>query len=286
VTLPLLSLAVLLYLGATVASVAAFRRPELVRAPVAGFGLAAAGFVVHGVAIGAGCAELGGRHLLTVVGAVGLGAWIAAGVLLLVQRAIRTAAAGTFMLPLILLATLPGLRVAPAGEAGAAQGLAALPGIQLHVTAAVAGIALLVLAAVASLLYLLQQRELKGKRFGPLLRRLPSLDALERLSGLLVAVGFAAFTVALLAGALSARTAWCATWEWDGQRIASLAAWLVIAVLVMARAAGHRGQRQALLSLTSLALVLACLVGARQQGAGARHDDPGAAPVLACTDRS
>lgn len=284
--LPLLSLAVLLYLGATVASVAAFRRPELVRAAEAGFGLAAAGFVVHGVAIGAGCAELGGRHLLTVVGAVGLGGWIAAGVLLLVQRAIRTAAAGTFMLPPVLLVTLPGLRVAPVGEAGAAQGLAALPRIQVHVTAAVAGVALLALAAVASLMYLLQQRQLKGKRFGPLLRRLPSLDALERLSGLLVAAGFAAFTVALLAGALAARTVWCATWEWDGQRIASLLAWFVIAALVAARAAGHRGQRQALLSLAGLALVLACLVGVRREGAGARHADPGAAPVLACAGTS
>jgi ABC-type transport system involved in cytochrome c biogenesis permease subunit len=285
-TLLLLSLAILLYLCATAASVAAFLRPERVRTTETGFGLAFAGFMVHGAAIGAGCAELGGRHLLTVAGAVGLGGWIAAGVLLLVLRTFRTAAAGAFTLPLILLATLPGLRAGRAEAPEAAQGLAALPGVQVHVTAAVSALALLVLAAVVGLMYLLQRHQLKGKRLGPLLRRLPSLHALEQLNGRLVAAGFAAFTVALLAGALSARTAWCTTWEWDGQRIAALAAWLVIAVMAAARGAGNRGHRQAVFSLAGLALVLTCMVGVRQVGAGSKHAALGAAAVLACAGRS
>jgi ABC-type uncharacterized transport system permease subunit len=276
--------AVGLYLLSAAAYGAAFARPALARTARAAFALAAAGFLVHGVAIGLGCRETGGQHLLTVGGAAGLVGWVAAGVFLWVQRAFRKPAAGAFALPLVIAAVLPSALATGTGERALAPALATVPAVGLHVTAAAAGIALFALACAFGVMYLLQERELKGKRFGPLLSRLPSLHALDRVNGTLITLGFAVFTVAVLSGSLLARSEWCAFWEWDGQQVASVAAWAVFGAVVLARRAGGRGRRQAVLTLVAFSLVITCLVGVRQIDGGTRHADFGTAVTLACAD--
>jgi ABC-type uncharacterized transport system permease subunit len=285
-TTPVLAAAVTLYLLAAAAHGLAFARPALARTAAAGVALAAAGFLVHGLAIGLGCREMGGRHLLTVEGAAGLAGWIAAGVLLLVQRDLRTPAAGAFVLPLVLVAVLPEVAAPRAGAPVAAPSLARLPALQVHVTTAAGGIALFALACAVGLMYLLQERELKGKRFGPLLTRLPSLHVLDRANGRLVALGFALFTVALVSGSFVARTAWCASWDWDGQQVVSVLVWLVFGAMVLARRAGSHGRRQAVLTIAAFSLVIACLVGVRQIPGGTRHADLDAVATAACNGRT
>jgi HemX protein len=211
-----------LYLLSAAAYGAAFVRPALTRTARVAFALAVAGFVVHGVAIGTGCRETGGQHLLTAAGAAGLVGWIAAGVFLVVQRTFRKPSAGAFAIPLVLVAMLPGAFASEASGRHVTAALATIPAVRVHVIAATAGIALFALACAFGVMYLLQERELKQKRFGPLLTRLPSLHAMDRTNSLLVAVGFAVFTVALVSGSFLARSAWCSAWEWDGQQVASL----------------------------------------------------------------
>ena len=249
-----LAAAVALYLLSLAGYGAAFARPALARTARAGFAIAAAGFVVHGVAIGIGCRETGGQHLLTVSGAAGLAGWITAGVFLIVQRTFRKPAAGAFALPLVVAAALPGVIAPTTGEDGVKLALAAVPAVRVHVTTAAGGIALFALACAIAVMYLLQQRELKGKHFGPLLSRLPSLHALDRVNGTLVALGFAVFTVAVVSGSVLARTVWCASWDWDGQQVASVVVWVVFGASVLARSAGARGRRQAILTLVAFSL--------------------------------
>ena len=278
-----LALALALYAAAAVTSFAAFARPAARQAGAAARVLTAIGFLTHGVAIGAGCATLGGRYLLTGTGAAGLGAWIAAGVLFMLQRTLRSSAPGVAVLPLVVAVTFPGLFATAPAPAALGPGVAALPGVRLHVTTATASVALLVLAAAMGALYLAQERQLKGKRFGPLFRRLPALLTLERATGLLVLAGFAAFTFALASGGLAVRAAWCAApWAWDATRIGALGAWLVFAGLAAARALGVRGQRQAVLAVAGLVLVVAFLVGGRQGREGGPHEGVAIASVLAC----
>jgi HemX protein len=69
--------------------------------------------------------------------------------------------------------------------------------VQLHVLLAFIGYAGLAIAFAAGLLYLLQFRELKGKRLGRVFRFFPSLPALDTLGRRGVAVGFPALTLAL-----------------------------------------------------------------------------------------
>lgn len=258
-----------LYLSAAAAYVAAFVRPALTRTARAAFLLAVAGFAVQGAAIGIGCGETGGRHLLTVSGGAGLVGWLTAGAFLVVQRRVQKAAGGGFVLPVVFAAVLPGA-VAPTSMNAGLSTLAELPAVRLHVITAAGGIALLALACAFGIMFLLQERELKEKRFGPLLSRLPSLHALDRVNAALVAVGFAVFTVAVVTGALVARTVWCATWDWDGQQVASVGVWLVFGAMVLARRVGARGRRQAVLTLVAFTLAVTWLVGVRHTG-GTKH---------------
>lgn len=282
-TAAVIAAAALLYLLAAAGYVAAFVRPALTRTARLAFALVVAAFVVHGVGIGVGCAETAGSHLLGLGGALGLAGWVTAGVFLVAQRAFRKAAAGVFALPLVLVATLvsAGASGPPGGDAGAV--LAAVPTVGVHILAAAGGIALFALAGAFAVMFLLQQRELKGKRFGPLLSRLPSLGAMDRVNGWLVAAGFGVFSVALASGVLLARSAWCDAWGWDGQQVASLLVWLALGALVLARVTGTHGRRQATLTVAAFTLALAWLVGVRQVEA-TRHAGFDTAPIVACAD--
>jgi HemX protein len=270
-TLPVLAIAFALYAASAAAYVLFFARPRLERAAAAGYLLCAAAFAVHAIGIGVGCSESGGFHLLTLRGGFGLAGWIAAGAFLLLQRAYRVPAAGAFALPLVVTAILPAIVSGGAVESRMTPEIVRLPALKVHVAAALGGVALFALASGVALMYLLQDRELKGKRFGALFTRLPSLDVLDRMTVRLVALGFAVFTVALVTGSLLAKTAWCAFWEWDGQQVASVAIWSVFGAVVYLRRAGLRGRLHAAMTMAGFALVLAATIGLRQIPGATRH---------------
>ncbi len=70
----------------------------------------------------------------------------------------------------------------------------------LHVVLAVTAYAAMAVAFAASLLYLMQFRELKDKRFGRIFRFVPSLETLDRLAARALLIGFPALTLALALG--------------------------------------------------------------------------------------
>jgi HemX protein len=70
----------------------------------------------------------------------------------------------------------------------------------LHVVLAVTAYAAMAVAFAASLLYLLQFRELKDKRFGRVFRFVPPLETLDRLATRALLIGFPALTLALALG--------------------------------------------------------------------------------------
>lgn len=270
-TLIVLVLALALYAASGAAYAVSFARPRLARAATAGYLLCALAFTVHAAGIGLGCSESGGFHLLTLRGGFGLVGWIAAGAFLLLQRAYRVPAAGIFVLPLILAAILPGIASGGAVEGGITPELVRLPALKVHVAAAAGGVALFAIACGIALMYLLQDRELKGKRFGALFTRLPSLHVLDRMTVRLVAVGFAVFTVALVSGSLLARSAWCAFWEWDGQQIAAVVIWATFGLVLYLRRAGLRGRTHAAMTVAGFALVLVATFGLRHIPGATRH---------------
>ena len=144
------------------------------------------------------------------------------------------------LISLILIIVLL-LGVAPAGEAMEFGGV----WFAAHVLLAFIGISGLAVAFASSVLYLLQFRELKSKKFGKLFRFFPSLDILDHVSHRSLMVGFATLTLALVLG-----------WAWTVQFKHSLElrdpkvlwasfTWIAFAIALLSRTGGAGAERRA-----------------------------------------
>ena len=255
-----LRLAALLYAAGAASYVLFFARPRHVRAARAGLWFIAAAFVVHALSIGLACKQYGGAEFFNLRGGFGALAWIGAGAFLGLQRVYPLPSAGAFVLPLVLIAVVPGVfGLGPETGWSIPQSIRG-PSLTVHIASAAGGIALFGFAFGVALMYLLQEREVKGKRFGALFSRLPSLAALDQLNQRLVRSGFVVYSVALLTGAVVAKKAWGTSWSWDPQQVASLVVWLLYGAMVQLRHLGVHGRRYALLTLAGFALVLGSML--------------------------
>jgi HemX protein len=259
-SIAILRAAAALYAVSAALYVGYFSRPRHGRLAAAGLWVLGVAFAVHAVAIGAGCREFGGKDFFSIRGGVVLAAWLGAGAFLVMQRLYRVPSVGAFVLPLLLLALIPTTLVDPAHPDVPPE---LVRSAAFHVTAAILAVALFAIAFGVALMYLLQEREVKGKRFGALFSRLPSLDALDRLNQRLVRAGFAAFTVALLAGTLNAAVVWKSPWSWDPQQVISVLLWLLYGTMVQLGHRGWHGRRYAVLTVVGF-VVLASAMGAVQ----------------------
>lgn len=157
------------------------------------------------------------------------------------------------------------LGLAPAGEPLAFRG----PWLYLHVFLAFIGYAGMAVAFAAGLIYLLQFRELKGKRLGRAFRFFPSLDTLDLVGRRALAVGFPALTLALALG-----------WAWtvrfrnslaigDPQVILGVLSWLTFVAVMAARSGGAgRSRRGAFASVVGFVVVVLAYVALRLATAG------------------
>jgi ABC-type uncharacterized transport system permease subunit len=276
-----LRIAAALYACATAAYIVYFARPRHARLATAGAALLAAGFAVQGVAIGIGCSEFGGAEFFSLRGGVALMVWLAAGAFLLLQRFYRLPTVGAFISPFIFILLVPALFGTP-GHPEVPSESFRHPTLTLHIFSAVLGVALFGIAFGVAIMYLLQERQVKGKKFGPLFSRLPSLDALDRMVQRLVRAGFVVHTVALIAGTITASAIWKSAWSWDPQQIVSILVWLLYGTLVQLRHSGWHGRRYAVLTLVGFVLVLGSMVSLRVVPGATRHQgDYGTVPAEA-----
>jgi cytochrome c-type biogenesis protein CcsB len=254
--LVLFALALALYLVATVAflvhltsSQALPRRLALLALALA-FALETVALVLHLAAVGSGAMSSFHEQL-------SLLAWLIVGVYLALQLRSPLAVLGALVSPLAFLLTLSSYLVF-SGADTLPPGLntAWLPA---HLAPAFLGYAIFALAACVSVVYLLQERQLKAKRRSRF-RRLPSLETLDELNYRCVAWGFALFTLGIVTGALLAKAMWGAFWSWEPVQVLSALAWLLYAALLQARNLGWRGRRAATLTLVGFALLIVSLL--------------------------
>lgn len=266
----ILRVAAMLYAAAAIAYIGFFARPRHTRAATVGFWLLAAGFAVHAVAIGVGCSEYGGREFFSLRGGLAMMVWLAAGIYLFLQRHYHMPTVGAFITPIILVVLLPALFGTPRSP-GIAPETLRHKSVTVHIFTAGLGVALFAVAFGVSLMYLLQEREVKGKRFGVLFSRLPSLDSLDRLNQRLVRAGFVFYTVALIAGTITATAVWKSAWSWDPQQVISVLVWMLYGAMVQLRHTGWHGRRYAVLTLLGFVLVLGSMVTLRTVPGVTRH---------------
>lgn len=136
------------------------------------------------------------------------------------------------------------------------------PWFVLHVVLAMAGYAGLTVAFAAGLMYLLQFRQLKGKRFGAVFRFFPPLETLDRIGRRALMAGLPVLGLALLLG-----------WAWserfgppmrpgNPKVVLGVITLAVFAAALAARAGegSARARRGALASVVGFALVVTAYV--------------------------
>jgi ABC-type transport system involved in cytochrome c biogenesis permease subunit len=147
---------------------------------------------------------------------------------------------------------------APVEETVGASG--SLP--HLHVLLGSAGLGLLGVAGVAGAFFLAEHARLKAKRGVAGKGLLPSLEALDRVNRVSLAIGFPLLTLGLLTGVLWLRAAQGVSWQGNGHEIFTVAAWGIYAGLAGARFVGHQGARQAAASaVAGFVFLLFAVVG-------------------------
>jgi cytochrome c-type biogenesis protein CcsB len=141
----------------------------------------------------------------------------------------------------------------------------------IHVVSAILATGAFTLGGIVSAMYLIKSR--KGDTTGGPLSRVPSLDALDKLSYRIHAFGFPVWTFAvLITGPIWAHEAWSSYWNWDPKEVWAFITWVVYAGYLHARAtAGWRGRNAALLALLGLATLWFNFIGINYFSSTSQH---------------
>jgi ABC-type uncharacterized transport system permease subunit len=184
---------------------------------------------------------------------VGFVSWLLVGGYLVASIKKKLHAVGGFAAP-AGLALLIAARIAPSSD-GAVEGLGVLG--RVHISLAAGGVAIFALATGVAVMYLFQERQLKQKRIGALVRKGTALETLDTLTHRCVQLGFPVFTLAMLTGAV-----------WSARRDAgvrpeymiAMFAWTAFAAALITRTTiGWRGRRAALMTILGFVSALVVL---------------------------
>ncbi len=175
---------------------------------------------------------------------------------LLVYWRYRTVSLGVFVLPVVFLLVLVPAFVP--GEETFKSPLVRNGWIFMHVALLMAAYAGLFVSLVSSLLYLLQERQLKSKRASTMFNWLPPLDTIDQIAYKALLIGFPCMTAGLLAGSLIAQERVGPSYFLDPKVLLSFAMWAAYSGMIFIRRnAGLRGRRAVYLSSFVLVVVLA-----------------------------
>lgn len=132
----------------------------------------------------------------------------------------------------------------------------------VHIAFSFLGNAAFALAFGAGVMYLLQNRMLKSKRFTGLYQLLPSLDTLDKVNYTCLSIGFPLMTLGIISGAFWANIAWGTYWSWDPKETWALITWFLYAALLHGRlSVGWRGRTAALFSIVAFLFLLFTFLG-------------------------
>ena len=137
------------------------------------------------------------------------------------------------------------------------------PMVVIHMACSLVSYAAFLVACASSVLFLIQERQLKHKTMGVLFHRLPSLDALDRLNFIAISIGFGLLSIGLVFGVAGERLLLGRWWSGDPKEYLTAGLWLSYCLLWIVRLRSTlRGRRVALLSILGFGFVLFAFIGA------------------------
>lgn len=218
------------------------------------------GFTFHSLALLTRIGQVGYLPLTGLHEAASFFSWGMILVFLGIEYRYRIHVLGSFILPLALIsmfsaAALPSqLRATGPALKGA--------WVTIHTTLSLLGIIAFAVAFVAGLMYLIEEKFLKSKKFNALYYKLPSLEILDQLNQKSILFGFPLLTLGIITGSLTAEQAWGSYWTWDPQQIFALGTWLFYLVVLHGRITiGWRAKKGAYLAVIGFVGVISTFIG-------------------------
>jgi ABC-type uncharacterized transport system permease subunit len=195
---------------------------------------------------------LGSVPYRTLGGSVSLFGWMLGIAFLVLLLRHRERSIGPFLIPFIVLTTAVGLLL-PDSTAAPAEGTRGSL-FALHVTLAILAYAAFTFSFVLSLLYLIQNRQLRRRTTGILFARLPALEVISRMNRTSVSIGLTALSASLIIGLVRAQMFWSSLAD---PKIAwALITVVVYGLLLWMERRGWEGPRVAILSIVGFGIVM------------------------------
>lgn len=220
-----------------------------------------AGFAVLTIFLAFRYYDLGAAPVLTLKSSLAFFAWTIIGAYLVFHMKFRLMVLGSFVAPLaaclmIISSAMPGAEVT-------VKPMFRSLWLTLHIGTSFMGNGIFALAFMAAIMYLIQERQLKKKKFGAFYRALPSLETLDSINHHSLMYGFPLLTIGMITGAIYAYVSLGSYWRWDPKEVWSLITWLFYATLLHERlAAGWRGRKAAIMSIIAFLVLVFTFVGA------------------------
>jgi cytochrome c-type biogenesis protein CcsB len=218
------------------------------------------GFACHTLAILTRYVEAGHTPVTNLYESLSFFAWMIIGVLLIVNLKYRVKVLGSFLTPIALVLILFAFALPK-------EIFPLTPALKsfwhpFHVIFAFLGNAVFTLTFCCAIMYLIQEHQLKSKRLGVIVKRLPPLNLLDDLSYQSLKFGFPLLTLGIITGAVWAEYAWGRYWNWDPKETWSLITWLLYAALLHQRlTVGWRGRKAAIMAIVGYLAVLFTFLG-------------------------
>jgi len=226
------------------------------------------GFVLHTAAIVADWVIYGHYPLFYFRDTVSFLAWTLVASYALVLYRYRARPLGSFTLPLVSVLIFIAIitRLEPGGSAEA-NSISATWLFPVHTTLLLFAYAAFFVVFVASIMYLLQERELKLKKFSAIFHRLPALTTVNEIATSSAAIGLTLLTVGIATGMLWSSSRDGRLWHNDPKEIFAALTWLLYLLLILYRSTSRwRGRMAAWMGVAGFALVLFSFFGARLMG--------------------
>jgi ABC-type transport system involved in cytochrome c biogenesis permease subunit len=228
----------------------------------------AAGFALHTAALIADWALYGHYPLFYLRETLSFLAWTLIASYGLVLYRYRARPLGTVTLPLVsVLIFVAVVTHSATPDRAEASILSASWLFPVHTTLLFFAYAAFFVVFLASIMYLLQERELKLKTFSAFFHRLPSLTTVNELATSSAAIGLTLLTVGIATGMIWSSSRDGRLWHNDPKEIFAALTWLLYLLLILYRSTSSwRGRKAAWMGVVGFALVLLTFFGARLMG--------------------
>jgi len=222
--------------------------------------LAGAGAIAHTAAMVALSLTLGRCPVETLPEVLSALAWVSVLIYLAAWARYRHDVLHLIILPLVLVIMVVS-KVLPPEMVPLSEGIRPTV-LRFHLTAIIFGVAALFITFAASLVYVLVDRALKSKRTPRFSLSLPSLNRSDAIARLSLMWAFPILTIGIVTGAILNAAETGTYWSWNSRESLSVIAWVILAIVVVARVGwGWRGRKAAILTIFGFAAVLLRMLG-------------------------